>query len=150
VEFFVYSRRAVELIAPFTVPHIFVSITTPGDSEGPAKLPENEHTRGVLRLAFSDIDVIREGSAFGEDPDDTRVLFAPEHGEQVVSFVSEHLDHIEAIIVHCDAGMSRSPGVAAALARLCNVDDSPFFKRYHPNMRVYRGILTAYYQKHQP
>ncbi len=44
----------------------------------------------------------------------------------------------------CDAGMSRSPAVAAALGRVLNGDDSSFFAgRYRPNMRVYRMMLDA-------
>jgi predicted protein tyrosine phosphatase len=146
MEFFVYSRPAVEMILPFDAPHVFISITTPNDPD-PAKLPENEHTRGVLRLSFSDIDQ-EFRSPLGEDPDDTRVLFSSEHGRQVIDFIEERWEHIQVVIVHCDAGMSRSPAVAAALEKLFNQDDALYFKRYHPNMRVYRGILSAFYAKH--
>jgi predicted protein tyrosine phosphatase len=51
---------------------------------------------------------------------------------------------IERIVVHCDAGASRSPAVGAALARVLNGDDAEFFAgRYRPNMRVYRMMLNA-------
>jgi predicted protein tyrosine phosphatase len=44
--------------------------------------------------------------------------------------------------VHCDAGVSRSPAVAAALARVLKGDDAEYFAgRYRPNTRVYRMLL---------
>ena len=52
-------------------------------------------------------------------------------------------DDIETIIVNCEAGISRSAGVAAALANIINEDDSRYFKEYLPNMLVYRKILEA-------
>lgn len=51
------------------------------------------------------------------------------------------------MVLHCDAGMSRSPGVAAALSKVLVGDDSQFFKRYRPNMRVYRTLLERYYDQ---
>ena len=46
--------------------------------------------------------------------------------------------------MHCDAGKSRSPAVAAALARVLDGDDAHFFGgRYTPNMRVYRTLLES-------
>lgn len=40
--------------------------------------------------------------------------------------------------------LSRSPGVAAALARVLCGDDADFFARYKPNTRVYRLLLDVY------
>ena len=49
------------------------------------------------------------------------------------------------IIVHCDAGISRSSGVAAAIMKWATGDDSPIFKsyRYCPNTWCYRKTLEA-------
>lgn len=48
------------------------------------------------------------------------------------------------IIVHCDAGISRSSGVAAAILKTYTGDDSQIFDspRYRPNMRCYRLVLN--------
>ena len=51
------------------------------------------------------------------------------------------------VVLHCDAGMSRSPGLAAALSKVLVGDDTEFFKRYRPNMRVYRTLLERYYEQ---
>jgi protein-tyrosine phosphatase len=47
----------------------------------------------------------------------------------------------EAIIVNCEAGISRSAGVAAALAKFFYDDDKEIFKKAIPNMYVYRLTL---------
>lgn len=48
------------------------------------------------------------------------------------------------IIVHCDAGISRSSGIAAAILKAYTGDDSQIFNnpRYRPNMRCYRVVLN--------
>jgi len=51
----------------------------------------------------------------------------------------------EHIICQCPAGLSRSAGMAAALAKYFNGDDTRYFKEYLPNMRVYRMVLNALY-----
>ena len=53
--------------------------------------------------------------------------------------------HVENIIVHCGAGVSRSAGMAAALMKFYNNDDSPIFDnpKYCPNMTVYRMVLNS-------
>ena len=55
---------------------------------------------------------------------------------------------MRAILVHCDAGWSRSPAVAAALTKsLLGQDDSHLFKAKSPNMLVYRTLLNVYYER---
>lgn len=48
------------------------------------------------------------------------------------------------IIVHCDAGISRSSGIAAAILKAYTGDDSQIFNnpRYSPNMRCYRSVYN--------
>jgi len=48
MEFFVYSRRAMEAVAPHELPHIVISITS--GPEDVARLRSNERCKGVLRL----------------------------------------------------------------------------------------------------
>lgn len=152
----VMSRRTVETSAPLLEPHAFISIVTPGDPNE-ARLPTNDRTRGVLRMRFHDLDrwppdgepgVLLLGSETGP----TKVpiaLFCEDQAEQIIAFVkgllrdpglAEHL----VLIVHCDAGWSRSPAVAAAIEKgLLGRDDSEWFKRCTPNRLVYRTILNV-------
>jgi predicted protein tyrosine phosphatase len=93
--------------------------------------------RGVLRLSFPDADMPSD-----QYPED--ILFSQQHAMKVWKFVREHRATIQRIIVHCDAGVSRSPAVAAAISKVLTGDDAEFFGgRYHPNMRVYRMLLET-------
>lgn len=63
--------------------------------------------------------------------------------KKIAEFVSQNKD--KTIIVHCDAGQSRSAGVAAAISRYYNNDESEYFDnpRYTPNMLCYRLMTNA-------
>lgn len=83
----------------------------------------------VLRLCFDDVDG-------GKD------CITESDAEAVKRFVNAHKDKL--IIVHCDAGISRSAGIAAALMKFYNGDDTPIFDnpKYCPNMLCYRTMLN--------
>ena len=138
MEFFVYSRPAIERVPAHDVPHVIISITTTADDE--ARIPPSPQCRATLRLVFLDAD--QPGDGFPES-----ALFSNEHADRVWNFVLDHRPHIARIILHCDAGVSRSPGVAAALAKVLVGDDSEFFNRYHPNRRVYTTLLSRYRER---
>ena len=135
MEIFVYSRSGLDAARPHEVPHVVISITSSPDDV--ARLRSNRNCVGVLRVSFPDVETASE-----QHPESA--LFSREHADAIWSFVREHLSAIERVIVHCDAGMSRSPAVAAALARVLNGDDAEFFGgRYRPNKRVYETMLAA-------
>lgn len=135
MDIFVYSRRALEAARPHEVPHVVLSITSSPDDV--ARLRANAMCRGILRLSFPDADAPSEMYAEAE-------LFSREQAVRIWEFVREHRPAIERIVVHCDAGVSRSPAVAAALAHVLNGDDAEYFAgRYRPNMRVYRTLLET-------
>lgn len=61
----------------------------------------------------------------------------------IINAVKTYKDMVNQIIVHCDAGFSRSPAVAAALSRWLNGDDGIFFgPGYCPNRHVYRTMMN--------
>lgn len=68
-----------------------------------------------------------------------------EDAEKIASFVMANKHNGRHFIVQCDAGVSRSAGVAAALMKYFNGDDTPIFNnpQYCPNMRCYRMVLEA-------
>jgi protein-tyrosine phosphatase len=51
---------------------------------------------------------------------------------------------LRCIVLHCNAGLSRSPGVAAALSNVLCGNDQSFFERYRPNRRVYTLLLDVF------
>jgi len=139
----VHSRESVQGYE-CDEPHLVISVASPG-TEHPA-LPENPGRVGVLRLFFHDVD----------GPDDLCAKMLRKYGMREVTFGEEEAglvaDFLAAneflsrdagtVIVHCEAGVSRSPAMAAAIAKVVDGDDEAFFKRYCPNMRVYRVLLN--------
>jgi predicted protein tyrosine phosphatase len=135
MEFFVYSRRALEAARPHEVPYIVISITSGPDDV--ARLQRSDQCRGVLRLSFPDAEAPSGQFTEGD-------LFSQSQATQIWDFVLQHQAAVQRIVLHCDAGVSRSPAVAAAVARALGADNAEFFSgRYHPNMRVYRLLLQA-------
>jgi protein tyrosine phosphatase len=64
--------------------------------------------------------------------------------EQIIDIVKQFKNIINKIVVHCGAGVSRSAGVAAALGKWLNDDDSFIFdnSKYCPNRTCYRLVLN--------
>lgn len=55
---------------------------------------------------------------------------------------------MEQIIVHCEAGVSRSAGVAAALLKYAGEDQNQILKnpKYRSNMTCYRMVLNCLHE----
>lgn len=125
----VMSRADAETWTPPTrhFKAAIISISTPGHS--PAKL----YDVPALHLVFHDLD-----SPYHKVP-----LFNEEQASQIWTFVSS-LKDIELLIIHCDAGISRSPAVAAAIAFSRGENPGNYFNRYLPNRWVYRVMLKVY------
>ena len=103
-------------------------------SDSNMSVPESDH---ILLLHFQDII------------DDKRVeAFASEQAEQIVHFWKQICDdeQIECVFVCCDAGMSRSPAIAAALLREQGQNDDCIWSNaeYDPNLLVYRRLCHAF------
>ena len=96
----VLSREAAERYKPRGA-EICISISDP--EAPPAQLSTT--FLAVLRLGFNDI-------VEAEQPGD--ILFGGEHAVAIVEFV-EQWPQAERLVIHCQAGASRSPGVALGL-----------------------------------
>lgn len=107
MKFYVTSRSGIECGLDPGVPHVVISIRCPGSPK--PKLPPLPSRVGLLSMAFSDIEP-RAGIGL----DDVRA-FTDEDAECICRFIAGY-PGISAIVVHCEAGMSRSPAIAAALA----------------------------------
>jgi predicted protein tyrosine phosphatase len=127
-EFVVLSRENAERYEPRDR-EICISIADP-DAD-PAELSSG--FAAVLRLSFTDI--IERG-----DPSD--VLFSEDHAQAIREFMDAWPDATR-IVVHCHAGMSRSPGVALGL---CDIRGwaTAELERSHPGWnRLVRRALAA-------
>jgi predicted protein tyrosine phosphatase len=146
VRFHVRTLAEAEDNDPIAAPHVIISITTPGFPK--ANLAVNKHILGVLRLAFHDLD--RDPGPAFRAVYGVPVLFEEVHAVAIVAFMANFEGRIGDVVVHCNAGQSRSPAVAAALARFYNGDDREFFpiarsygRAYTPNRLVYRTLLNV-------
>ena len=111
-------------------PHIVISISNP-DSD-PVVMKQCASRLDVLNLQFHD--------ANDDSTEPDLVLFDRQHAQAIYDFVAKYPDNMT-VVVHCEAGLSRSAGVAAALSKLYNGNDKEFFERRRPNSRVYSKLL---------
>jgi len=135
----VSSRREIaQLIIKTQKDHpgnkiITISIVDPKSE--PVNLPIDESD--VLRLSFYDLDEKYPSTS------PTMVLFNQEMAQQIKEFVAQRLCDNLIIFSSCEAGISRSAGVAGALSKHFLGDDKDFFKYpYLPNRLVYRTLLN--------
>ena len=137
MDFLVLSRTLAEAFTT-DVPYAVISFNTPSYTtlEGEYKpwsevnIPDSPNLRGILRRTFFDVSVDSE-----EYP-----AMTEEDAKAVAEFVLEHKDHVKLFVVHCQAGLCRSPGAAAAISKWIQGDDEFFYKNYRPNSLVYRKV----------
>ena len=135
----VLSRYEIEAIYDkITEPCIIISIYCPADT--PARIEKTEFVKDILFLAFDDVE---EDRTYGYKP------MSKEDGVLVRDFVEKFKNEVNEIIVHCDAGVSRSAGIAAAIGKYLNGDDMFIFgrPRYCPNLTCYRNTFNAFFTK---
>lgn len=97
----------------------------------------DENIRQITYLRFDDTDI---GSAN---------LFTELQANLILMHAKWGDERNIKMICQCEAGISRSAGVAAALSNIYNGSDAWVFQdpRYHPNMLVYRTILNVHRRK---
>ena len=127
-EFVVLSREEAEHYEP-RGREICISISDP---EAPAA-GVSPRFAAVLRLNFNDV------TERGEPSD---ILFAEEHAREIWKFL-DSWPNAERVMVHCNAGVSRSPGVALGL---CDVRGwaTAALERSHPGWnKLVRTVIAA-------
>lgn len=119
--------------------HLVISITDPSFTH--PILPVSGFRHAVLRLHFSDVN---ERVARLPLASPHIVAFTPLTAQRIAAFVEEGVAQgVRLVIVNCEAGMSRSTGVATALSRFYNHDETFFLAHYRPNAWVRRLTLDA-------
>jgi predicted protein tyrosine phosphatase len=126
-ELIVLSREDAESYEP-TLKEICVSISDP-DAE-PANI--SALFVAVLRLHFDDVTQSNEP---------TDILFGPDQARAIVGFLDKWPD-VERVMLHCNMGVSRSPGVALGL---CDARGwaTAELERSHPGWnRLVRSVMN--------
>ena len=116
---------------------VCISVTDPENL--PARL--SARFAAILRLCFT---ALSEPSGCEWD-----VLFNEDHARQIVAF-SRRWRHVDRIVIHCRAGLSRSPGIATGLYELFSWGSADDLQKQHvlcnrfvrrELVRVGRGML---------
>ena len=90
----------------------FISIFSSGDYS-----PFPEQSNSLLELEFDDIT---DSDRLRTSPDaPTLILFHDDHAAQIVRFI-HRINRKKTMIIHCDAGISRSGAVGQVLNEYCN------------------------------
>ena len=120
-------------------PYAVISITDPGHKH--PQLVASPSCKGVLALHFSDVD---ERFARLNVRTPHVVAFSPDMAREVALFVRRQIESgVRLFVVHCEAGRSRSAGVASALSRHYNGEEGHFTSNYRPNPWVRKLLLEA-------
>jgi dual specificity phosphatase, catalytic domain len=119
--------------------YIVISIRS---TPSPITFTETDYLKGSLILQFADIEPswVEEngGVEFLKDKTDVPlIVFSEEMAKQIIQFVQDHQD-VETILVHCDAGVSRSRAVGAYLDWIFNS------KRDQVSYRLRRGNIEFF------
>lgn len=128
-------------IADFDVPTLIISISSYDTSIPNALAIDAKKKPDIIKhveyCQFDDIDY--------KEPVKGLIPMRDVDAQRIIRAVEQWKDKVDQIVVHCDAGYSRSPAVAAALALALNgrgADDEFFVKgNYCPNMHVYNTML---------
>ncbi len=145
--------------------HIIISITDPNSE----KVNIKSKPIDILSIQFHDVDHrlknqkdcklcdgtgksklfpdVNGGHCYAcTDKMDIKV-FNESYAEKILEFVSTYALEVDLIVVHCEAGISRSAGCAASLSLIYNGEDQYYFDHYLPNMLVYRKIINVAIKK---
>ncbi len=116
---------------------LIISIKSSWDKEdADVFISDANNVKHILRLSFDDCE-------FEDSP---KHCMSFRQGKQVADFINKHYDEADAIIIHCDGGISRSAGVAAAIMRVKEGTDHPIFdsQTKYPNMTCYLRTLKGF------
>lgn len=118
----------------FSPNQAIISLFTPGDP--PPKILGDP--AAVLQMAVMDVDP----EAHGLGPEFKEAAFTRKQAIAAVEFV-ERNRNIETLVVHCDAGRSRSAGLAMAIALHQQVPNPVLKQEAGPNQWIKNLYLKA-------
>lgn len=136
----VRSKAMATIFNPGT-PWACISVVTQ-----PGSWPEfiKDQPTAIIRLSFCDLDMtqpeLQEYYKDGEGDHMGVPYFNREFAKEIMDFYLS-VQEMEWLLVHCEAGWSRSPAIAAALDKIFKDDDMKWFANYSPNRFVYRLLI---------
>jgi len=131
--------RAQVMQFSFSEHHEIIAVISISDCDKDYPHLENNPYNDIVykcKCHFDDVD----------DGEDNCITY--DDALKIASFVFSVKDKADLLIVHCEAGISRSAGVAAAIMKFIDDDDTPIFDDHHyrPNMTCYRKVLRKLFE----
>lgn len=104
----------------------------------PTDIHEGGAIKKIFRMKFPDIDIC-------DSPSLMKYLATEEDIKGLKNFIDTIKNDCNFLIVHCAAGISRSPAVASAIEEYLGFPDSIWKSgSYHPNRHVYKLSLQEF------
>ena len=141
MEFVILNKSKAQRLSytDYSSDKAIISISTPGDEK--TEFDSNNKTiKDILYLEFYDISYNSQEIFKGYEP------MTDEDAVKIKDFVLKWKDKVDTLWVHCDAGISRSAGIAAGIIEALGEDNSYIFdsKMYFPNLLCYRKTLNSF------
>jgi predicted protein tyrosine phosphatase len=130
VKIYIYSRRQIQRLLPSSK-SILISITDPGRD-----YPKVTGAWRSLQLRFHDLDEAKEKGD---------VIINEWHAVNILKYLD--ITQPEEIAINCEAGISRSAGVAVALEEILNGNNKAYKKYPNHNRRVASTILRVWHER---
>lgn len=133
----VSNREEIEQGLVVDAAYLLISIRDPDRRSVRFKKPSG--LVAALELAFHDAE---PAAGFSVPPQIKMMTHDQAH--QICEFIKARPDKAEAIVVHCEQGMSRSPAVALAIAEHLALDTDWIWESFQPNQFVYGLVADAF------
>ena len=132
-KFTVLSREAARQYSYKHIGEKTIIISITDVASLPNKFCSNVDIVAVCRVSFDDVEKGQMNCITKED------------AQKILDFMEKHND-VNNVIVHCEAGISRSAGVCAALMWIFNGSDMDIFSnpKFKPNMTAYRTVINTH------
>lgn len=141
IKIFVMSRSEAQDFDP-GMKFSIISVWTPDDEPNTFVTMPNK----ILSLSFSDINDKRlDGieTSFG-----VFQIFTELQARKIIKFVESELERgVEAFVIHCDAGVSRSPAIGQFLDEVYNGAKKVPHSRMLYNTYVYKTLNNFYHSE---
>lgn len=133
----ILSRRVAKVFS-YDKPWACISIAS-----HPDELPKLNSTQRIdlLQLVFDDVEYIpAQGS--------NRHLISETQAEEIIKFAQVVWPNIDLLMIHCYAGISRSPAIGKFLSEIYQPEYAVYFDQiYAPNTLVYRILKESFEKK---
>jgi len=123
----------------FSVPTAIISITDPDRPKVTFPQPLYENIVGVLQIPIWDTE--RIDNLDKDWQTEKEYLFGDTHIAHINMMMETWLQSAENLIVHCEAGLSRSVAIAEALSRLHDIDLFHTNETTFPNSEIFRLMI---------